>query len=230
MRVFRPAILLSCLVAPLPVRAGNATYMYGIGPRVGTVVLPGGYPANFPSFDEVDADGEETGEKIKVGEDTTIEKVRGDIVLGLEGLYWADATNRLGAIGGFGLGSGYHDANLLLKYDRMSDLDALDLFVGGGLGVGVASWTGEEDERLRVPYYPLRGEVGALFRQGGFAIQGLIFLNLNIPGRQTLTLSDGSAYESGFGWAFYPQVGVELSVLFGDFTKPHKGRGKKKDG
>jgi hypothetical protein len=225
MRAFASSVPLVFLAAPSVALAGNSTYMYGLGPRVGTVVIPGGYPANFPSFDVPGAHGED--DKLKVGEDTTIEKVRGDIVLGLEGLYWADATNRLGADGGFGFGAGYRDAHLVLKYDRMTNLDAIDLFVGGGLGVGVASWTGEEDEKLRVPYYPIRGEAGALFRQGGFAIQGLVFLHLNIPGRQTLTLDDDTEYESGFGWAFYPQVGAELSVLFGDFTKPHK---KKKRG
>jgi hypothetical protein len=206
--------------------AGNNVYMYGLGPRVGTVVIPGGYPANFPTFSEESAHGET--EKIKIDEATTIEKVRGDVILGLEGLYWANDVNRLGATGGFGLGSGYHDAHLILKYDRMANLDAIDLFVGGGLGVGVATWAGEQDERLRVPYYPFRGEAGALFRQKTFGIQALLFLNLNIPGRQTLTLADESTYESGFGWAFYPQIGAELQVLFGDFTKPGKNKGKKK--
>jgi hypothetical protein len=188
---------------------------------------PGAYPASFPSFNELNAKGEETGEKLKIAEDTTIEKVRGDMVLGVEGLYWADKNHRLAGSVGLGLGSGYNDAHLILKYDRMHAMDALDTFVGGGVGVGVSSWRGEDDEHLRVPYYPIRGEVGALFRQKTFAFQALIFLNLNLPGRQTLTLADDTEYESGFGWSFYPQLGAEVQLLFGDFTKPRKKNKKK---
>jgi hypothetical protein len=226
-------LALGLLCSPVA-HAKSSHYMFGVGPRVGTIVIPGGYPASFPSFDEVGQNGEETGEKIKIGEDTTIEKVRGDMILGVEGLYWADKTNRLAASAGLGLGSGYNDTHLILKYDKMNAMDALDAFVGGGLGVGVANFRGENDEHLRVPYYPIRGEVGAIFRQKTYAIQALIFLNLNLPGRQTLTLEqeakDGSIeeveYESGFGWSFYPQLGAELQLLFGDFTKP---RNKKKN-
>jgi len=215
--------------------AKTSTYMFGFGPRVGTIVIPGAYPASFPSFDELNQNGQETGEKIKIAEDTTIEKVRGDMVLGVEGLYWADKKNRLAGTVGLGLGSGYNDAHLILKYDKMYALDALDTFVGGGVGVGVANFKGENSEHLRVPYYPIRGEVGAIMRQKTYAIQALIFLNLNLPGRQTLTLdqvaNDGTTYEveyeSSFGWSFYPQLGAEIQLLFGDFTKPRKNKNKK---
>lgn len=235
MRPLAPLLALAALSWAPATHAGNSHYMFGFGPRVGTIVIPGGYPASFPSFDQLDENGEETGEKIKIAEDTTIEKVRGDLVLGLEGLYWADKTNRLAGTAGLGLGSGYNDAHLILKYDKMQAMDALDVFVGGGVGVGVANFRGESDERLRVPYYPIRGEVGAIFRQKTHAVQALIFLNLNLPGRQTLTLNqeaaDGSIYEveyeSGFGWSFYPQVGAEIQLLFGDFTKPRKKKKNK---
>jgi hypothetical protein len=228
-----PLIALGLLWAP-EADAKSSHYMFGIGPRVGTIVIPGGYPASFPSFDELNQNGQETGEKIKIGEDTTIEKVRGDMILGVEGLYWADATNRLAATAGLGLGSGYNDAHIILKYDKMNAMDALDAFVGGGVGVGVANFRGDSDEHLRVPYYPIRGEAGAIFRQKTYAIQALIFINLNLPGRQTLTLeqeaNDGTLYEaeyeSGFGWSFYPQLGAEVQLLFGDFTKP---RNRKKN-
>ena len=217
------------------VHAGSSHYMYGAGPRIGTIVIPGGYPASFPTFDELDENGDETGNKVKIANDTTIEKVRGDVMLGIEGLYWADKTNRLAASGGFGLGNNYKDAHLILKYAKVSNMDALDVFIGGGVGVGVGNWRGEDSERLRVPYYPLRLEVGALTRQKSWAVQGLFFLNVNVPGRQTLTLdqvaADGSTYEqeyeSGFGWSFYPQIGVELQLLFGDFTKPRKKKKNK---
>jgi hypothetical protein len=235
MRLFAPLLAITALSWSPAAQAGNSTYMFGFGPRVGTIVIPGGYPASFPSFDQLDENGDETGEKVKIGEDTTIEKVRGDLVLGMEGLYWADKTNRLAATAGLGLGSGYNDAHLILKYDKMQAMDALDVFVGGGVGVGVANFRGDLDERLRVPYYPIRGEVGAIFRQKTHAIQALIFLNLNLPGRQTLSLnqeaSDGTTYEveyeSGFGWSFYPQVGAEIQLLFGDFTKPRKKKKNK---
>ncbi len=230
---------LASALCSAPAAFAGSHYMYGLGPRIGTIVIPGGYPASFPSFDQVDENGETTGEKVKIGNDTSIEKVRGDVMLGLEGLYWADKTNRLGATAGIGMGNSYNDAHLILKYDKMSNMDALDLFFGGGLGVGVANWRGVEDndQRLRVPYYPLRIEAGAMTRNKKWAVQGLIFLNINIPGRQTLTIqqayADGSGtyeqeYESGFGWSFYPQIGAELQLLFGDFTKPRKKKKKNK--
>jgi hypothetical protein len=210
--------------------AGNSIYMFGIGPRVGTIVIPGGYPASFPSFSALDENGEETGEKVKIAEDTAIEKVRGDLIIGAEGLYWADKDDRLGATAGLGLGDGYNDAHLIIKYDKMQNMDALDAFIGGGLGVGVANFRGDSPERLRVPYYPIRGEAGVLFRQKTYAFQVLAYVNLNVPGRQTLTVQQEAAdgtlyeaeYESSFGWSFYPQIGAEIQLLFGDFTKPKK--------
>ncbi len=227
-------VLLWILACPPDALAGSGHYMYGVGPRIGTIVIPGAYPASFPSFDGLDENDEETGEKVKIEDDTTIEKVRGDVILGLEGLYWADKTNRLAASGGFGLGESYNDSHLILKYAKVSNMDALDLFFGGGLGVGLANWRGDEGEHLRVPYYPLRIEVGAITRNKSWAVQGLFFLNVNIPGHQTLTIdqlaTDGTTYEqeyeSGFGWSFYPQIGAELQVLFGDFTKPRNNNKK----
>jgi hypothetical protein len=235
MRVLSSLFACAALCWSSAALAGTSTYMFGFGPRVGTIVIPGGYPASYPSFDEQDQNGEETGEKIKIGEDTSIEKVRGDLILGMEGLYWADKSNRLAGTVGLGLGSGYNDAHLILKYDKMQAMDALDVFVGGGVGVGVANFKGDEGEHLRVPYYPIRGEVGAIFRQKTHAIQALLFLNLNLPGRQTLTLDQEAAdgtlyeveYESAFGWSFYPQLGAEIQLLFGDFTKPRKNKKNK---
>ncbi len=216
------------LCVSLPAEA--ETYMWGVGPRIGTIVWPGEYPLRFPQT-------EVNGENQTIDEFTPIEKVDGDIILGLEGLYWANANNRFGIVTGLGFG-GYTDAHFLLKYDWMFNMEAVDAFAGLGLGLGKHKWRAEDCSRdgetctgefhyLDTPYYPLRGEAGILFRKNKWGIQSSTYLHLNLPGNQVYTAPNGNETEFDFGWSFYLQVGIELQVLYGDFTAP-KGKKSKK--
>jgi len=54
-------------------------YMWGIGPRVGTMVIPGRYPLKLPEA----VDG------------SSIEKVRHDVSIGVEGAYYLHSFQRM---------------------------------------------------------------------------------------------------------------------------------------
>lgn len=198
------------LGAPAEARAAR-TYMWGVGPRLGTIVLPGHYPTGFPPA---------------VKDNTSIEKVRGDVILGVDGEYWADGNNRFGALAGIGTGGNYLDTHLILKYDRITEMDAIDYFLGGGVGVGWSRWTGEGEEALRVPNYPFRGEAGLMMRYKRSAWQGVAFAQYNLQGNHYLTDAAGNELDVGTG--FYLQIGVEVQAIFGDLTPPSTKKKKKR--
>ncbi len=196
-------LVLIALFASSDARA--ATGMWGVGPRIGSFVIPGRFPGAWPG---------------RVADDDALEKVGGDVILGAEGDYWANPTNRFGALAGLDLGADYLNAHLLLKYDRIVPFEDLDGFVGGGAGVSTHRWSSDTEASLKVPAYPLRGEAGVLLRRGSTAWQVLIHAQYDIPGASTYVDAEGE--EEDVGWGLYLQMGAELSVLFGDFTPPRR--------
>jgi hypothetical protein len=187
--------------------AQAATAMWGVGPRIGTNVIPGRFPGAWPP---------------KVSDQDTLEKVGGDVILGAEGDYWANASNRVGALAGVDLGADYLNGHFVLKYDRIIPFEALDAFVGAGIGVSTHRWSSDTEASLKVPGYPLYGEAGGLLRKGSVAYQLQLHAQYDIPGHATYLNAAGA--EEDVGWGFYFQMGAELAVLFGDFTLP-KSRG-----
>ena len=185
--------------------ADSEVYLWGVGGRVGTIAIPGRYPSSFPGA---------------VNDDGGFDKVKGDIILGAEGLYWADKHSRIVVDLGAGLGSGYSDYHLMVKYHRMEPTSALDYFYGGGIGVGTSSFTDGTQRALRVPNYPLRGEGGLMVRDNPMAYQAMLFVQVDIPGSSEYTDASGAVQE--VGWGFYGQIGVELALFYGDFKPPKK--------
>ncbi|MBN1336080.1 MAG: hypothetical protein JXB39_08980 [Deltaproteobacteria bacterium] len=194
------------LVALLSASAGHAVpTMWGIGPRLGTNVIPGRYPVAWPS---------------KVKDQDTLEKVGGDVLFGAEGDYWANEANRVGALLGLDLGADYASYHFLLKYDRIIPFDALEWYLGAGAGVSTHRWSSQTEAELKVPAYPLRGQTGVLIRQGSVAYQVQLHAQYDVPGHATYL--DAEGVEVDVGWGLYFQIGAELSVLFGDFVPPKK--------
>jgi len=205
------ALALVVLLAAPPAHAGTA--MWGVGPRIGSFVIPGRSPSAWPGV---------------VKDEDALEKVGGDVILGAEGDYWANLTNRVGALAGLDLGADYVNTHLILKYDRMIPFDALDWYVGAGIGVSTHRWTSGSEASLKFPGYPLRGQSGVLIRSGSMAFQFQLQAQYDIPGHATYTNAGGEEEDVGLG--FYLQIGAELSVLFGDFTEPkRRDEGKRRN-
>jgi len=195
-------ILAAALIAPATANAADTTV--GAGLSVGTMVIPGQYPLKFP-------------DEISKNDDSTIEDIKGDVHIGFEGVYYMNESNRVGAAGALGFGGGQFDRNFLLKYGYLINFDAADFVIGGGAGVGKTTFSGDADEQLDVPYYPLRAEFGPVFRQDFLAEQVLIYTQYNITYDNTYTDANGDASEAGVG-VFWTVIGAEIQVMFGNFA------------
>lgn len=229
----------------------SGPYMWGIGPKIGTLFIPGHYPFAFPSS-IANYDFKENGPlagnpdgndpKRDLDEEgkprnTTLEGVGGDFRFGGEGFYGLDAENRLGAGVGVAGGKNYLDYWFTLNYDRRLWGDApFDLVAGVQIGYGRARWDGDEEkiggenESLAMTNYPIRIRLEGQFRDK-VRMYGLgIFVQDAVPANTTYTDLDGVVQDSvgGFGnFALNFAAGIELDVQFGDFTPPKK---KKKGG
>lgn len=180
--------------------------MWGVGGSLGTVVLPGAYPLMFPPAVE------------------DIDKVRGDVTLNGEGMYYLDKTNRVGGMLGGDFGSGYRDLHIIAKYDRMVQFDALDGFIGGGLGLGSSRWTGKDAAQVKVPNYPLRAEAGFLYHKKTWAVQATAFAQYNWPSTHYYTNANG--VEEDVGTGIYALMGVEVGGYYGNFKQKNKSSKK----
>ena len=110
-----------------------------------------------------------------------------------------------------------------MKYNYVAQTGAMDFLLGGGAGFGAARWVGSDTtEVLRVPYYPLRAEASALIRDNSRGYQGTVYFQYNLPANHFYTNAAGEEVDVGTG--FYPTVGVEIAVYFGDFTPPRPRR------
>ncbi len=186
-------------------------YMWGVGPRLGTTFLPGAYPALFPrAVREATVAGDP--------EQPLIEKVRTDVIFGFESQYYINGGSRIGAVGGFGLGKRYFDAHIIGKYDLVIQSAAVDFLIGGGAGFGTQRWRGAGESKLRVPYFPLRVEGAGMIRSDWVAYQLTIYGQYNLQSNHFFFDENGEEVEARGG--FYPVMGLEFSVLFGDYTPP----------
>jgi hypothetical protein len=79
-------------------------YMWGVGPRIGTMAIPGRYPVSFP-------------DEIRNDDESGLERVRGDLFFGVDSTYYASAHSRVGAFAGLGLGTQFFDAHLQFEYN-----------------------------------------------------------------------------------------------------------------
>src|SRR5688572_23240184 len=62
--------------------------MWGVGVHLGSWAVPGAFPSSFPRLD-LDSNGSRESA-------TTVNKIRGDFMFGVEGYFYVDPTLRLG--------------------------------------------------------------------------------------------------------------------------------------
>ncbi len=200
----RLAVVLAGLALSEPAWALDY-WMWGVGPKIGTTFLPGRYPIKFPGV---------------VGDDAAIDKVGGDFIAGLNATYYASSATRLGVDAGFDLGSGFFGANVMLEYNWVKQSSALDFLLGVEAGAGTMVFNGVDPAKLRVNTFPIRGETGLVVRDNSRAYQGSLYAQFDIPSRQIYTPPVGDVIDGGVGIGLYLSAGVELTLMFGDFTPP----------
>lgn len=201
----------------------GAEPVWGVGGHVSTWFLPGAYPLAFPpkiatydfDQDEQDLPDDVTGDGVP--DATTLERVRGDFRFGLDGYYWLGRDWRLGVTTNLGLGARFTDASLTFVFDRSVDLDRGILTFGGGLGFEETWWRGADpDERLVLPSYPLRLQVGTVLPVSDFVgIVGGLHGQMCIPSRH-LYYDVAGAERDVSGVPFtYVALALELGVVYG---------------
>ncbi len=196
-------LLIACtaLLCSTAARA-EGPYMYGYGLDVGTMLVPGQYPSVLPK-------------QIRQDEASQIEKVWQDMHLGLEVVAYSNARHRFGAAGAVGFGKNFRDRYFMLKYARVMPWDAGEIVLGGGAGVGRSKYTTDGPEELKTPYYPLRVELGPVFRYDFMAIQPQLYGQYNVTWAHFYTNPEGEEEDVGTG--LYGMIGVELNVYLGEF-------------
>lgn len=199
---------------------------WGGGLQVGTSLVPIEYPI-FPPF--VLEGGEPGG-------DPLVAPVRGDLLIGARGVLYA-AGGRLEAR--FGLGSNFS------TWDRQEGTVGYDFVVGkdgpiqflAGLGLGMGhevfrAVAADGYPQLDVTYFPVRGNLSVLLRDGWRAYEIGAFAAWHIAGEQR-TFSGATAEPVApdtvtSGAALYASAGIDGTIYFGSFRSEGSPRRKRR--
>ena len=191
-------------------------FMWGVGPTVGTYLLPFDYPYSFP--------------KDIRNADTPMQGLEGDVQLGAKGTLYMNRDYRLWGHGYFHMGkkAGYSGRGLTIGLDKVLLRDnGINLYVGAGGGLGRFEFDQSDIGKLDGRQIYLRGNMGALYRNVNQAYDLSIFGIVGNTSNQSFTPEGSETAEDISGGVYMlPLVlGVEATVFFGDF-KPNKGKGK----
>jgi hypothetical protein len=226
--------------------------MWGVGPTLSTMAFPGAYPSNFPTV----ADGSNTPNPRD-----NLERVKGDLGLAARGVLYIKNRNRIGARlhMGFGLGGAdMRNTALTIEYGQsILRQDNVNIFVGGGIGVGKLRFDqGDDGGDLRLNTYNTRVQIGAIFRDtrgrknaaDDRAYELALFATpLGWAGPETYEFggkefsdpesrslfagltSDDDDDQVFKGSIYNPTIGIEATVFFGDFTPPNNRRNRNRN-
>ena len=187
-------------------------YMAGYGPSVNTMLYPFAYPADSPVGSNTD------------GQD--LNKVGRDLGLGGQYTVWLNQYYRGTARANMHLGFG--DSNFR-SFDWSVEADQIlfrengvNGYVGLGLGTGSLS-LGEDPKTLNAQQVFAKGQAGVMLREKKKAYDFALYAKMGLTPVETL---NGNEAQSGL--VYYPIVGFQASILFGDFVPPNKGKKGKK--
>jgi len=201
---------------------------WGVGPTLGTMMMPGAYPSALPEA----AEGK-------------VDKVGGDLLVGARGVVYPGAKGRISGEFAIGKATDFSRTEFLVGYDKVMYRDEeLQVLIGGATGYGSETLEQKDDGpgALEYGYYPLRANANALLRLGQHAAEvGLdVTTHINSVGGWYRTEDDDDTLvDSGsFDLEFYGSIGIHATFYFGDFTapgapeerKPKKRRGKNGQG
>jgi hypothetical protein len=217
--------------------------MWGIGPTLSTLVFPFNHPISLPTVqDEALVDGVtdpyvNTEGVLNTMSDDQFHDVRGDAALGFRGVIYFNNEWRAGMRGNLGFGKDYSSGLFGLEVDKILFSDGrLNAFAGAGIGLGSMKFKSDDGNAyVKAPQYPIRGQVGGLYKLNKSAIELSFFLQIPISGRATLYIEpengDSTEIETrNLNPISYMSGGLELAYYFGDFKQREgkkKGKGKR---
>ncbi|MEN9786986.1 MAG: hypothetical protein RLZZ299_2250 [Pseudomonadota bacterium] len=211
-------MLFALLSTVVPFAQALDLRFWGVGPSLGTMVIPTAHPLGVPSNAET-ADG-----------DDRIDPVRSDMLLGVRGVAYLNKKGRFNArITHGSSGTGWSRNEFLVGYDRVRFReDSLQLLVGASAGVGSETFPerGDGTGRLAVSYFPVRAGASALLRMGTWAGEAGLHATFQLPSTQDWYAAPGSrdpvASTFSLTGGMYAALVAEGTVYFGDFVPPEK--------
>lgn len=223
-------MMIALLLAAAPAFAVDAQW-WGVGPTIETMAIPSSYPFSFP------AAVRDTNDK---GEDVLlVDKVRGDVEIGARAVLYPGKTGRITALGTLGFGtSHFFQPELVLGYDAVLVKDeSFQLLFGGGIGAGHETYgNADNDDKLKVNYFPLRAGLSALLRDKSRAYEIGLWGTYHLVSSQRYCAADAECVdgktkpdgtEATVAGAAYGALGAQATLFFGDFrNKGSSGKGK----
>ncbi len=209
-------MLLAFLAMNTPAQALQIQW-WGVGPDIGTMALPGQYPESLPTVAQ-----------------NKVDKVGGDVEIGVHGVLYPMRTGRLFLLGTLGFGtSAWGQQELTLGWDQAIIKDQeFQLLFGAGIGAGHERFKNKgTSDYLNANYFPLRAELTAQLRDRVRAYSLDLYGTYHIVGSQEYCTSKASCTSGKDGGgkvtagALYLGLGLEATVYFGDFRNKGKGHG-----
>jgi len=222
-------------------QADSSLFMWGVGGTVSTVAWPGATPISYPTVtDELLANCCDPRENL--------DKSRGDVSLAGRTLLYLRRKERVGARIQYGGGSGFRQMVATIEYEHsILRADYINVFVGGGIGVGSLVFDQGDAGTLRTSTYNTRMQIAGTFRHemgrknkaddrayeialfvtpfGGIGPESYHVGDEEIDDPESAnpfaSLTDDEGDDQLLSGGLYnPTIGIEASVYFGDFTPP----------
>jgi hypothetical protein len=200
-------------------------FMWGVGGKLGTIVVPGQYPARFPDIitnynflDEGPRAGRDNGDDPNRDLDqngdpvfTSLRRVKGDFRIAADGFLAIDGSNRIGATLGLNTGKGMSDYYFTANYDNvLVKSNPFNVVVGASAGFGQMTFKGVDDEEtpryangyapeneiLKIPNFPVRGHVEGQFHTDTMMYGVGIFAGTAIPSNMYYTDLQGNVQDA----------------------------------
>jgi len=219
-------MLASLLLLALPAQALELRF-WGVGPTLGTMVMPGKYPLALPDAAQTEVNGKDVDK---------VQRVQGDLEIGAKGVLYPGPGGRLTGRLAHTFGTnGFSRNEITFGYDKVIYREGKDFqfLVGGATGYGSENFPQREDGpgRLDLGYYPLRANADALLRLGKYAaevgLDGTVHMVSN-GGWYTSKTDEEPDEKKLLDVASYFALGAHATFYFGDFTAPGSGGEKKK--
>lgn len=187
----RYALVLMGWTLSQPVLAAEEPWMWGVGPRVGSLFGPSDAVGAAPT--------------------------RASLTLGAEGVVYPVERHRIRGLTELGLAPGWREGGFAFTYNYVPRIRRFQLPFGAGLGASTSRTT-EGSGAVRRSWVPVRAEAGVLQEHRRWAWQVMAVGELRLPTGSVYVNQQGD--RRPVDSAVSGRFGVEVSILFGDFLPP----------
>lgn len=193
----RSAWLLVVSLSTTPAMA-EEPWMWGVGPRVGFDVAP--------------------ADRLGTSGSLPFDPVNWGVALGAEAAIYPARWYRLRTVTDLAVGQRWLEGSFAVTWDYVPHVGEFQIPMGVGSGASVGRATSATGERLRRSSLPLIAEVGLLRRSPRWAWQVMAVGSLDLPTGTVLV--DAAGARTPLARTVTGTIGVEATVLFGDFHPP----------